>query len=62
MCIPVQKTKQKYLTEGPPEYIESTLPVLLSFMTFCVTQIILVELHLDDDLEVLLVVGLKCPF
>ena len=35
----------------------STLPVILSFMQFCLPQIFLVELRLDDVLEVLLVVG-----
>ena len=36
-----------------------TLPVILSFMTFFVAGTFLVELHLDDVIEVLLVVGLS---
>ena len=36
----------------------STLPVILSFMNFCVARTFLVELHLDDVFEVLLA-GLK---
>ena len=35
----------------------STLPVILSFIKFCVARALLVELHLDDVLEVLLGVG-----
>ena len=39
-----------------------TLPVILSFMKFCVVRTFWVERHLDVVLEVLQVVGLKFLF
>ena len=34
----------------------STLPVILSYLKFCVAQTFLVELHLDDVFKILQVV------
>ena len=40
----------------------STLPIIFSFIQFCVARTLLVDFHLDNVLEVLLVVGLKFSF
>ena len=42
--------------------VHITLPVILSFMKFCVVRTFWVERHLDVVLEVLQVVGLKFLF
>ena len=49
---------QMKLASKMRQYI-STLPVILSFMKFCVARTCFVERHLDDVLEVLQLVGSK---